>query len=249
MSYVASLPMYARPELKVAHDTFWALVREALLDIYPGVPLDLNQDGLGYQFWLRPDLILSQTCGYPYRTRLRDHVQLVGTPDYGLSDCPAGHYYSVFVVRQDSEFLTLNDLQSARMAYNDDQSQSGYHGPLAFLDHSGVRIRLGPESGAHRKSAQLVAQSLADVAALDAVTWAHMQRYDAVAQNLRVIGRTHSVPGLPLICAKELDAARVTQSVQHALLALGPIHKAALGITSIVPLGQNAYQPSAFDVN
>ena len=99
---IASLPMYDRPDL--AHQTaaLWELIRDALRaegvaapDTLTPAPADL------FQHWQVPDLVLSQTCGFPYRTRLHGHVTLIGTPDYGLEGCPPGHYRSVIVARGD----------------------------------------------------------------------------------------------------------------------------------------------------
>ncbi|MDA8817893.1 PhnD/SsuA/transferrin family substrate-binding protein [Planktomarina sp.] len=134
---VTSLPMYIRPETSKAHRAFWNLLRDDLRTEGVDAPKALTNDGVGYDFWQRSDLLLSQTCGYPYRTVLKSHVHLVGTPDYGLEGCPPGHYYSVFIVHKDSPFRTLGDLDGRPMAYNDDQSQSGYQGPSAYAASQG----------------------------------------------------------------------------------------------------------------
>jgi ABC-type phosphate/phosphonate transport system substrate-binding protein len=55
-------------------------------------------------------------------------------------------------------------------------------------------------TGSHLASAEAVAQDEADVAALDCVTWAHLQRWrPSLTARLRVVTWTVRSPGLPLI--------------------------------------------------
>jgi hypothetical protein len=51
--------------------------------------------------WTDPGLILSQTCGRPYKAHLHGQVRLVGTPDYGLRAARPGHYQSLVIARAD----------------------------------------------------------------------------------------------------------------------------------------------------
>lgn len=83
----ASLPMYQRDELNEAHDEYWYLISKKL-----GHNIHLTKTGDETDLWLDPNLLLSQTCGMPYRTYLHDKVTLVGTPDYGVNRCPPGRY-------------------------------------------------------------------------------------------------------------------------------------------------------------
>lgn len=126
---IASLGMYDLPELKDVNNRLWAQIRQ---ELGFGPPkLDRKTDL--WEIWQSPDLLLAQTCGYPYRAQLHQRVQLVGTPDYGLPDCPPGYYYSLFVVRSDSAFQTLADLDQCCLAYNEPLSQSGWAGPIETL--------------------------------------------------------------------------------------------------------------------
>ena len=102
----AALPMYDRPETAAANQRLWDVIRGNLSEMWRdarerGWPLPdrLSQPEDLWSHWLDPDLTLSQSCSLPVRDRLRDRVTLVGTADYGLPDCPPGHYNSVFVVR------------------------------------------------------------------------------------------------------------------------------------------------------
>ena len=56
------------------------------------------------------------------------------------------------------------------------------------------------ESGSHRQSAGMVAHGGADVAALDAVCWHHLQSHEPeIAKRLKVVGWSGLYPALPFI--------------------------------------------------
>ncbi|MEM9709322.1 MAG: PhnD/SsuA/transferrin family substrate-binding protein [Pseudomonadota bacterium] len=247
MKPVAGLAMYARPELTDEFSLFWRAIRERLIRDGIGAPEVLTQDGYGSAFWRAPNLVLGQTCGYPYRTELKDAVSFVGTPDYGLEGCPPGYYRSVIVAREASPLRSRDDLDGVDLAYNDDQSQSGFHGPLAWARQLGLKLNPTLATGAHRQSAQAVAEGRAEIAAIDAVTWRFMERHDAQPNALRVIAQTPPVPGLPLICAKGVDPLRVARAVSGAIEAIGPDIRTALSITGLSPLCAEDYTASAFD--
>ena len=240
---IASLGMYDRPECQPANDRFWALIRDGLRAAGIAAPDTLTRgDGAYWQAWESPDLILSQTCGYPYRTRLHDRVALVGTPDHGLPDCPPGHYCSVFVARADDPRRRVQDFDGATLAYNEGLSQSGWAAPQTHAAHLGITLRPGPQTGAHGASARAVADGAADLAALDAVTWTLICRHDpALAGRLTEVGRTTPTPGLPWITARGRDAGRIAACVAAAIQALTAEDRATLMLRGLVNLPSAAY--------
>ena len=216
---IASLMMYARPETDAALTRYWALIRQALAGYGIAAPATLSNDADEFAVWNAPDLVLSQTCGMPYRLWLQDRVTLVGTPDFGLSDCPPGHYRSAFVVRADDPRQTLVDFADARFVFNQTFSQSGYAAPHAAARARGFWFHTRAQSHGHVASARAVAMGQSDIAALDAVTWRLMQRHDAFANDLRVLEWTPPTPGLPYICARGIDGAQVFECVTAAISA------------------------------
>ena len=76
---IASLMMYARPELEAPHARYWQAIRAALAARGIAAPAALSNDAPEFEVWEDPALVLSQTCGMPYRTRLHGRVTLVGT--------------------------------------------------------------------------------------------------------------------------------------------------------------------------
>jgi hypothetical protein len=95
--------MYARPELDYAISHLWDLIRKNLSKKGIPAPITLSQDAEDVSSWLDPSLVLSQTCGMPYRNILHGKVQLVGTPQdmrdamllKGIVKIPASEYLNI----------------------------------------------------------------------------------------------------------------------------------------------------------
>jgi ABC-type phosphate/phosphonate transport system substrate-binding protein len=239
---IASLGMYDFGAAMAANDRLWALVRDALREQGIEAPEVLTRGEAAYwPAWEAPDLLLSQTCGYPFRARLHDRVSYVGTPDFGVDGCPAGYYRSVFVVRADDPRSTLADFDGAPFGFNEPLSQSGWAAPQVHAAGLGIRLPPVVQTGGHRLSAQAVADGRADIAALDAVTWALLQDMGEVSAALRVIDRTTPTPGLPYIMALGGDADRVHDAMADAIDALSAQDRATLHLKGIVRIPVASY--------
>ncbi len=234
---IASLPMYDRPETAAANDRLWQAVRARLGE----GPEALTRDGDLWAQWTHPDLVLSQTCGLPYRACLHDKVALVGTPVCDLPDCPPGQYYSVFVARRDDPRDDPQDYAQAVLAFNDGLSQSGWAAPQAWAAARGFGFDRVRRTGGHALSVEAVAGGRADIAALDALSWRFMARTDRFARELRVIGRTDPTPALPWITAATRDPAPVRAALSEALAAMPPEDRDTLGISGLVEAAPDAY--------
>jgi ABC-type phosphate/phosphonate transport system substrate-binding protein len=89
-------------------------------------------------------------------------------------------------------------------------------------------------SGSHRQSLEMIAGGEADLAAVDCVSWAHLQRIaPQLTDALRVLAWTDASPSLPLITATGTDSLTV-QALRLALAeamndpALGPARERLL---------------------
>lgn len=231
---IASLLMYDRPETRGPYEELWDGIRAA----FDGdLPEKLTQDGDLWEHWMSPELALAQTCGLPLRARLKDHVTLVGTPDYRVEGCPPGYYNSVAVMRLGD--VRQGDPRHLRLAYNDPLSQSGW---AAAVEHAG-----GPDfagylrTGSHAASAVAVADGAADIAYLDAVTWRTMARWDDVASGLRVVARTDPTPGLPIITAHAEWAEDLATAIARAIDGLSLDAREATGLHDLVRIPLEAY--------
>lgn len=238
---IASLGMYDRAETSAANDRLWALVRDGLRARGRSAPDTLTRGAAAYwPAWEDPALVLSQTCGFPFRARLKDRVTLLASPDYGLEGCPPGYYASVFVARRDDS-RCLPEFRQTRFAYNEALSQSGWAAPQNHAATMGFQFQPSLMTGGHRLSALAVAEGRADLAALDALTWRFLQRWEPWAANLREVDRTAPTPGLPFIAAKGVDAASTVQSLAEAVGALAPEDRDTLSLRGVVRIEAARY--------
>lgn len=238
---IASLMMYARPELETATARYWADIRAALATRRITAPEVLSNDADAFDVWTAPDLVLSQTCGMPYRLWLHEQVTLIGTPDFAVEGCAPGYYTSAVAVRADDTRETLLDFSTARLAYNQTFSQSGFAALHALVSPMGFWFEDRMQTHGHVQSARAVAEGRADIAALDAVTWRLIQRYDPWAENLRVLAWTAPSPGLPYIAARGADAAATFDAVSTAIAGLDAQDRIDLGLQGLIHIPAEAY--------
>ncbi|MFC3087781.1 phosphate/phosphite/phosphonate ABC transporter substrate-binding protein [Tabrizicola soli] len=232
---IASLGMYDFGPAMAANDRLWAGIRDGLRARGLAAPEELTRGEAAYwPAWQSPELVLSQTCGYPFRARLQDRVAYVGTPDYGIEGCAPGHYRSVLVARADDRRDRVEEFDGARLAFNEDLSQSGWAAPQNHAAKLGLRLVPVLRSGGHRLSAQAVAEGRAEIAALDAVTWRLLQAVETAVTRLKVVGMTDPTPGLPLIAARGADVAAGFAAVTEAIAALSPEDRQCLGLRGLV---------------
>ena len=238
----ASLGMYDFGPAQAANDRLWALARDALRAAGLAAPEALTRgEGAYWPAWEDPGLVLSQTCGYPYRARLHGRVTLVGTPDHGLPGCPPGHYRSVLVARRDDPRRTLRDFADAALAFNEDLSQSGWAGPAQHLLSQGLTPRPVLRSGGHRLSVRAVAEGRADLAGVDALTWAMLRGQEPAAEGLRVVAETAPTPALPYISGPDADGPAIFAALQRAIAALAPEDRATLHLRGLAAIPAAAY--------
>ena len=234
---IAALGMYDLPAVQGANDRFWQAIRARLCR----GPHHLTRDQGFWDIWRSPDLLFAQTCGMPYRTALHGHVQLIGTPDYGLDGCPPGFYQSVLVVRADDPRQSEDAFGGARFAFNEPVSQSGWAAPMVHLRARAVTMGDLVQTGAHAASARAVAEGRADLAGLDALTWALLQEHDPVAGQLRVLARTDPTPGLPYITSMGQDADALFSAVRDAIRDLETADRDALHLKDLIAIPADAY--------
>jgi ABC-type phosphate/phosphonate transport system substrate-binding protein len=228
---VASLPMYDLAEVQPAAAALWSEVSGRLRDAgVNDVPSSLRWGGNLYaDNWLHPQLMLSQACGWPVVDRLAGLVAVVGAFTYGVSDATA-HYRSLLVTRSDD---AERPLAGRRAAVNSYDSLSGWISLQAAVQPLGPIVT----TGAHLESVRAVATGRADLACIDAVTWALLARYrPSVVSPLAVVGRGPVIPCVPLITSPTLDPG-----VDRLRTALTGLSSDGLGITGFVPLDESDY--------
>ncbi len=180
-----------------------ALAKEGVED----APASLTRGLSVAELWRSPDLLLSQTCGYPLITAYADDLSLLLTPVYRTPGCEGSGYRSFVVVHKDNAAKSLEDLRGSRCAINGATSQSGMNvlrREIAPLARDGVFFSEVIVSGKHPESIAMIAAGKADVAAVDCVTFGLMARHDpASVAEIRVLTETRSAPSLPYVTSKD----------------------------------------------
>ncbi|KVH05826.1 MULTISPECIES: phosphate/phosphite/phosphonate ABC transporter substrate-binding protein [Burkholderia] len=218
-AWIAVLPMY---NVTPRHAALWrALLRDAL-DAFAnaggpaGVALPDAPDDL-QALWRRDDLLLSQTCGYPYRMLgLRDVVRLIATPVFDADGCDGARYRSVLVVSarvHAGGATTLAACRGLRAAFNGEDSHSGmnaFRHAVAPHAHDGRFFGSVTPFGSHLNVLRALASGEADCAAIDCVTFAYVRdALPGLLEDIRVIGTTAPAPGLPFVASRALADTQV----------------------------------------
>lgn len=245
----ASLPMYASNLAGTA--ALWRYLAGKLDDAgVRDVPPELTWPDDLHAHWKDPELFLSQACGYPLVTELEHHVRVVGTFRYNAAGCSGALCRSVLIARTGEGAQDLRDFRGRTVVYNSTDSQSGYNSLRALVAPMSINGQFfcdQHESGSHRKSVEMVRDGLADIAAIDCVSFAGFSRCaPEVTQGIRVIGYSEPYPGLPLITAGSTSDAtlatlRSTLSAAVRDPALSPL-LGDLFIKGFEPLDFRDYQ-------
>ena len=213
---IASLPMYDLPEVRPALEALWAgLARHLAREGVPDVPQVLAHGAALDASWARPDLLLTQCCGYDLRNGYAGMLRPLVTPRYRAPGCVGPAYASVVVVAEDSPACRLEDLRGGVCAINGWSSHSGMSAlraliaPLSVDGRFFARIEV---SGSHRASLAMVARGEADVAAIDCVVHALLVRHRPVGvAGTRPLGRTPRAPAPPFVTRAAAGEATVTR--------------------------------------
>ena len=238
--------MYGFPPVRPHLEHLWGLVVRAL----PSLPATLEWDVDLHAQWRDPSLALSQTCGWPVVTELSDlvasgSVRVLGTFVPAIADVEGPTYRSVLLARS----ADTGPLAGLRAAVNSTASLSGWvslvhavHGPGAAWQGEVVL------TGSHADSMAAVRDGRADVASIDALTFAlHCRWFPDVVAGLHVVGHGPRVPCLPIIAgpaAGSVPADSLRSALRSAVLDPSSREaREALLIRDFVPLDATDYAP------
>jgi ABC-type phosphate/phosphonate transport system substrate-binding protein len=192
---LASLPMYDLVETRSETDGFWTALAEAY-----GAEGGLTRVDDIQSLWRTPELLFSQTCGYPFTHAFAGQLKYIATPHYAADGCEGPNYCSIIFAR---EAQPLSAFRNHVAAFNARDSASGMLAlqvVFAPLAEKGKFFSQTTETGAHVASLLAVQQGMADVCAIDCVTVALLQRYRPSAlAGLFEVGRSPHLPGLPYV--------------------------------------------------
>ena len=219
--HLISLPMYDIDSATTAATTDALLKLLAKRDVTAEV---VAPDNL-LSHWRDDHLLLSQTCGYALVSQLPE-VQLVGTLQSCAAGCQDLRYRSWLVVRQAENARMLEDFRGRRAVCNSADSHSGYNAlryAIAPLAENGKFFAETHFSGSHQQSLAALRRNEADIAAIDCITWALLQKYQPQAlADVAIIGETPLCPALPLITSSRTDSL-LLEKLRSALFELANV--------------------------
>ena len=210
---VASLGMYDHPAQHTANDRLWAGLARRLSAAGIAAPAHLDRTRPVEAIWRDPALLFAQTCGYPLVTDPELALRVIGIPVYDAPDCSGGWHCSYIVGRDDEQGDGLRSYRDRRVAINARNSNSGYNllrAAVAPFAENGRFFRTAVTTGSHRASVAAVRDGAADVAAIDAVSYAALMQFEPTAiHGLRIVARTARSPTLPFVTARSTNAETV----------------------------------------
>lgn len=249
----ASLPWYDLTEIRSSTDALWSRLAQNLrkrgLKYIPGA---LNRE-LPYEVqWRSGQLLFSQSCGYDVLVPA-NHLRILATPVYTPTACRGGYYSSMIVVRADSRFECLEDLRGSRCVINTPTSHSGMNVLRTLftpMSRNGRFFESVWRTGSHEASLTMIAHRHADVAAIDCITYALLQRHRSRAlREVRVLCCSPRFPAPPYVVGSQVSECEVHQ-IREALvetLAAPDMRrvKDVLLIEDVVDLPLQSYQSIA----
>ena len=248
---IATLSMYDWPETRPYLERFWELILTELGKTGIPSPLFLQKADEQMPLWTSPDLVIGQTCGWPFANHLMEITVPFARFDFGLEGCPPGTYQSLYIGqdKNDAQYLENFDALAScpSVAINGEDSQSGFHvfseisnKPGADTLNPGQRVL----TGAHRNSIRAVAEGNARIAAIDAVAFALAKKYDPqIVDAVQIIGRSEPKPGLPLITSRRLENRKdaLLNAIVTAHAGLSRDESNGLMIQNIIPAKASDY--------
>ena len=219
----ASLPMYDFPEVRDATDALWkGIARHFEAEGLKDIPQHLTHGQPLKTLWSDPSLLFSQCCGYDVVHGYKDQLQVLATPCSVAPGCVGADYASVIVVPEHSQYEDVLEMSDTIAVINGAESHSGMNALFGLVSSSSnagkffSQVRI---SGSHAASLAMVQKGEADVASIDCITYALLQRYRPSALNTtRRLGFTYGAPTPPYVTRCDIDPTIVGR-MQSALVS------------------------------
>ncbi len=219
---IASLPMYDFPWIAAANDALWASIAARLSEAGVQAPKGLTRGGDHATLWRHSGLIFGQTCGYPYATALKETVTLIAAPEYSFPGCEGASHRSFIIRRLGDARRALGEFRGAIAALNAHDSNTGMNlfratiAPVAGGQAFFSSIAL---TGSHEASVAAIAEGRADLASIDCVSFALLERrHPKLVERVAIVAESPLSLCLPFIASANLPAPTIA-AVREALFA------------------------------
>lgn len=215
--------MYDFPEVHWALDDLWCAIADNLRQRgMTGVPKDLIHTRPLAELWTAPEMYISQCCGLDVVKNYTRHLLPLATPISVASGNDGHRYRSNVIVHAASDVDCLEDLRGKICVVNGPESHSGMNvlrALIAPLSNGNPFFAEVIESGAHEDSIAMVAAGKADVAAIDCVSFALLNRHrPASTHSVRVLTHTEYGPAIPYVTRTDTKAETV-DIMRQAIIA------------------------------
>lgn len=172
------------------------------------------------------EIVVAWLCGLHYVQRLPDQdapIELLAAPVYRAARyAQRPIYFSDVVVRAGSPFRHFSDLRGARWAFNEPDSQSGFHVVRHYLAATGRDWGFFGQivaSDGHTNSLRLILDGKIDATAVDStVLESELQYAPALRDAFRIIEVLGPSPVPPWIVSQRLPQS-LRHEIRQALLA------------------------------
>jgi ABC-type phosphate/phosphonate transport system substrate-binding protein len=219
---IAILPMYDFPWTAAANDALWASMSTRLGEAGVRAPVRLTRGGDLAVLWRDPGLIFGQTCGYPYMTELSDSATLIATPEYSFPGCEGASHRSFIIRRLGDPRRALGEFRGASAALNAHDSNTGmnlFRATVAPVAGGTRFFRATLVTGSHEASVEAVAEGRADLASIDCVSFALIERgRPELIERVAAVAESPASPNLPFIASGSLPPSTIA-AVREALFA------------------------------
>ncbi len=246
---IAVLPMYDFPWTARANDALWASISARLNDAGVEAPRQLTRGPDLAAQWRSPGLILGQACGYPYVTALKDAVTLMAAPEYAFPGCEGAAHRSFLVCRAHDPRRALGEFRGSTAALNAHDSNTGmnlFRAAIAPIAAGAPLFGAVVVTGSHEASLKAVAEGQADLASIDCVSFALIERgRRGLVEHIAVVAESPLSPGLPFIAAARHEPPTIAAAREALLAALGDPDLAearkTLGLKGVRPTSAAEY--------
>ena len=221
---IAVLQMYDFPWTGAANGALWASISARLAGAGVRSPARLTRGGDLAALWRRPDLVLGQTCGYPYVSSLKEAVTLIATPEYSFPGCEGALHRSFIIRAARDPRRGLSEFRGATAALNAHDSNTGmnlFRATIAPIAHGASFFRATIVTGSHEASVAAVAEGVADLASIDCVSFALLGRgRPELIERVAIVVESGLSPGLPFIASTTLGRGTIDAVREALFLAL-----------------------------
>jgi ABC-type phosphate/phosphonate transport system substrate-binding protein len=237
---VAVLPMYDFPWTAAANDALWAAIFARLDDAGVEAPRQLTRGPELAAHWRDPRLVFGQTCGYPYVTGLKPLVTLIAAPEYAFPGCEGATHRSFIIRRASDPRRELREFRGSSAGLNAHDSNTGmnlFRAAIARIAGGAPFFGSIVVTGSHEASITVVAEGHVDLASIDCVSFALVERgRPELTERVAILAESAFSPSLPFIAGAGLEASAIAAVRQALLGALADPNlaetRAALGLAS-----------------